>query len=369
MRVILTGGCTGGHIYPAIAIGNKIREKRPNAEIIYVAHQWGLETTIVPKAGYDLKIVTAEWFDRKNPVRIAKTLMCTLKGRKEAYKIMKEFKPNVVISTGSFVSVPVVLAAHKYGARIYIQEQNAFPGLSNKILSKYARKIFLGFEKGRDQFDNPDKCIYSGNPVRADFYGRDKKQDREALGVASEDFVIMAFGGSLGSSTINDIEIELIKEYGGKEGVTLILGAGRDYYDSVMETLEKEGLSDFSNVRISPYIDGVPETLSVSDVVIARSGALSVAEITMSGRAAIFVPSPNVTADHQYFNAKAVADKGGAIIVRENDDTTKSVLSAVDELKEEPSKCAKMGEASLSIAPTRAADIIYEEIMEDYVRQ
>lgn len=368
MKIVLTGGCTGGHIYPALAIGDKFKEKQEDVEILYVAHPYGLETSIVPKAGYELKLVTAEWFDRSNPVRLAKTLLNTAKGRREAYKVMKEFKPDVVVSTGSFVSVPVVLAGKKYGASIYIQEQNAFPGLSNKLLSKYARNIFLGFEAGREQFKEKEKLIYSGNPVRAEFYNRDKAADRAALGIPEDDIVIMAFGGSLGSTTINAIGKEIIRKYGGKKGVSFIFGMGKGYYDSTYAELKEEGLADFDNVSMSAYIDGMPRTISASDIVISRSGALSVAEITMCGRASIFVPSPNVTADHQYFNAKAVADNGGAFIVRESETTTSEVMCKLEELIENPERIEEMGKASFALAPTDATEIIYNKIMESYDR-
>lgn len=369
MRIVLTGGCTGGHIYPALAIGDKFKEMQPDAEIIFIAHPYGLETTIVPKAGYDLKLVTADWFDRSNPIKLAKTLLNTAKGRREAYQIMKKFKPDVVVSTGSFVSVPVVLAGVKYGADIYIQEQNAFAGLSNRLLAKHANKIFLGFEAGESQFKEKEKLVYSGNPVRSEFSGRNQMADRAELGIPEDDIVIMAFGGSLGSSCINEIGEEIVKKYGGKEGISFIFGTGRNYYDETVEHLKSKGLLNFDNVHMAPYIDGMPRTLSASDIIISRSGALSVAEITMSGRAAIFVPSPNVTADHQYFNAKAVADKGGAYIVRESETSKTEVLEKLDALLNDKDMLEQMGKASLALAPTKATEIIYNGIMESYGRK
>lgn len=366
MRIILTGGCTGGHIYPALAIGDKFKEMRDDCEIIFVAHAHGLETTIVPKAGYELRIVTADWFDRSRPITIPRTLKNTADGTREALKIMKEFKPDIVISTGSFVSVPVVRAGALYGASIYIQEQNAFPGLSNKLLSKYAKNVFLGFEDGRSQFREPDKCIYSGNPVRAEFSGRDRLADRKELGIPADDIVIMAFGGSLGSAVINDIGLELIKKYSGMQGVSLIFGTGRNYYDALCERIKAEGIELSDNIHMSAYIDGMPRSLSSADIVISRSGALSVAEITMCKRAAIFVPSPNVTADHQYYNAKAVADVGGALLFRENEGTKAKVIKAVAKLKDNPQKIREMELACGELAPTKATEIIYNKIMKDY---
>lgn len=363
MKVILTGGCTGGHIYPALAIGDKFREMDPANEVIYVAHPHGMETTIVPEAGYELKLVTAQWFDRSNPVRLIKTVLETLKGRAEAYKIIKEFKPDVVVSTGSFVSVPVVLAAAKAGVPVYIHEQNAFPGISNRLLTRYANKVFLGFNGGHEYFKEPEKLMYVGNPVRKDFYGRSREEDRAALGIGDEQLVIMIFGGSLGSDAINEIGYELAEKYAGRDDVTIIWGTGRKYNEEVMKELEASGLSGAENLRVSAYISNMPAILSASDLVISRSGALSVAEVTMSGRAAIFVPSPNVTADHQYYNAKAVADVGGAVIVREDDNTATRVMGIVEELVADREKIREMELCSAAIAPVRATEMIYEEIM------
>ena len=366
MKVVLTGGCTGGHIYPALAIGDKFKEKDPNCEIIYIGHQWGMETTIVPNAGYDLKIVEADWLRRDNVARMAKTLHNTNKGAIQARKIMQEFKPDVVVSTGSFVSVPVVLAAIFLKIPFYMHEQNGFPGVSNRSFAKNAKRVFLGFESARQYFKDKDKVIYSGNPVRKDFNNRDKMADRKAQNIPADDFVITVFGGSLGSDTTNRIGMELIGQYGGKKGYTIIFGTGKDYYDEVMVEVRSRGCDKFDNFRINPYISNMPEVMSASDLLVSRSGALSVAEVTMAGKAAIFVPSPNVTADHQYYNAKAVADNGGAIIVRENEDTAKVVLEEVIKLDNDRDRVKQMEAESSKLAPTEAADIIYNTIMETY---
>lgn len=368
MKIVLTGGCTGGHIYPALAIGDKFKEKQSDVEILYIAYADGLETEIVPKAGYELECVTAHWIERSNPAAIARTIHRTMKGRREAYALMKKFRPDVVVSTGSFVSVPVVLAGVKYGADVYIQEQNAFPGVSNKLLSKYAKKVFLGFEAGAEQFKYKDKLVYSGNPVRAEFYGRKKLEDRRTKGIPENDFVITVFGGSLGANTINGIGKNIITKYGNRPGVSIIFGVGKNNYEDMTRELEEAGLSGMNNVRMLPYIDDMPRTLSASDVVICRAGALSVAEVTMSGTAAIFIPSPNVTADHQYFNAKAVADIGGAFIVRESETSSEETLEKLDALLCDEGLAKRMGENTLKIAPYDATEIIYNNIMETYGR-
>ncbi|MBQ6455828.1 MAG: undecaprenyldiphospho-muramoylpentapeptide beta-N-acetylglucosaminyltransferase [Mogibacterium sp.] len=365
MRVVLTGGATGGHIYPALAIGDAIRARDPESEIIYIASGRPMEESIIPDHGYELHSVTTSPLDRRNVRKAAKTALMTLRGRKEALKIMKEFRPDVVVSTGSYVSVPAVLAGHSIGAAVYIHEQNGYPGVSNRMMARYAKKVFLGFEAAREYFPDKDKVIYSGNPVRSEFSGRDRTEDRRTLGIPEGDLVIVVFGGSLGSETTNATGEAVARAYAGREGYTVIWGTGSMYYDELTEKFREEGFAP-GNVRISAFIRNMPEILSAADITISRSGALSTAEVTMVGRAAVFIPSPNVTADHQYYNAKAVADTGGAFIVREGGDTAGEVLQIIEALDEDRDQIRSMEEASLKAAPVHAADIIVDTIMETY---
>lgn len=369
MRIVLTGGATGGHIYPALAIGDTFREKDPGCEIIYIASGKQLEKEIIPDKGYTLYEVESRPLDRRNIRKIVNTLGGTLKGRNQALKIMKEFKPDVVVSTGSYVSVPVVLAGHSLGAAVYLHEQNGFPGVSNRFLSRFAKKVFLGFEGARSVFEksvkDPDKILYSGNPVRSEFSGRNREADREALGIPADDFVVMVFGGSLGSETTNEVGEAVAREYADKEGYTVIWGTGSMYYDEITSRFEKEGFAP-KNVRIMPFIKNIPEMLSAANLSVSRSGALSTAETTMEGRAAIFIPSPNVTADHQYYNAKAVADNGGAYIVRETEYTTRDVMRIIRELDGDREQLRQMEIASREVAPVDATEIIYNTIMQTY---
>ncbi|MBQ6389366.1 MAG: undecaprenyldiphospho-muramoylpentapeptide beta-N-acetylglucosaminyltransferase [Mogibacterium sp.] len=365
MRVVLTGGATGGHIYPALAIGDAFRDRQPGCEVIYIASGGSLEKQIIPDKGYELYEVECRPLDRRNIRKIAGTLTGTLKGRHQALRIMKKFRPDVVVSTGSYVSVPVVLAAHSLGAAVYLHEQNGFPGVSNRFLSRFAKKVFLGFDGAREFFDDQSKLVYSGNPVRKDFSGRDRGADRASLGIPEEDLVIMVFGGSLGSVTTNEVGEAVAREYAGRPGYTIIWGTGSMYFDEISAKLREEGFAP-ENVRISAFIRNMPEMLSAADITVSRSGALSTAETTVEGRAAIFIPSPNVTADHQYYNAKAVADKGGAFIVRESDRTADDVMRIIRELDADRDHIREMEAASRSAAPDNAADIIYNTIMETY---
>ena len=368
MRIVLTGGVTGGHIYPAIAIAERFKEADPSTEVIYIASGHPLEREIIPEAGYELFEVDCEPFYRHNIKKIALTLSRNLKGRSAAIRIMKKFKPDVVISTGSYVSVPVVLAAKHLKVPVYLHEQNGFPGVSNKVLARFAERIFLGFESAARYFEDKSKIVYSGNPVRAEFSGRDKSEDRKALEIDEKDFTILVFGGSQGADTTNVIGEALADKYAGSDEVCIIWGTGERFYEKIMES-EDDRIKSSKNIRIFPYLSDMPRFLSASDISISRSGALSVAETAMAGRVAIFVPSPNVTEDHQYYNAKALADAGGAFIVREDNGaeaTVDQISDIIEKLRGDRSLMDKMSDAAKSKAPVNATDIIYEAVMDTY---
>lgn len=362
MRVIVTGGGSGGHIYPAIAIADKIKEKEPESEILYIGNDIGLEKDIVPQSGYPMELVSAKWLDRRNILKIFDTGFSTMRGIRQAYKIMKKFKPDAVIGTGGFVCVPVMYAGHKYGAKCYLHEQNAFPGVANKTLEKFADKVFLGFPEASHYFHQPEKHIVVGNPVRRRFYDIDKIAAREKLGIPQNDFTVFSFGGSQGAEKINEVAFELMEAVNGHDGVSFIFGTGSQYYDEVLEKAKGRGIEIRDNIRVKSYINDMESYLGAADLIISRAGALSVAETTVCGKASILIPSPNVTGNHQFFNAKSVADRGGAVLIEEKDLNPEGLLAEVMRLKNNPEILEKMSRASKACAPLSATELIYSEI-------
>ena len=362
MRVIVTGGGSGGHIYPAIAIADKIKEKEPDAEILYMGNDLGLEKDIVPGTGYPLELVTARWLDRKSVVELALTGMVTARGVLQALKVMRKFKPDVVIGTGGFVCVPVVFAGHLYGAKCYLHEQNAYPGVANRVLEKFVEKVFLGFPDAADFFKEPKKHVNAGNPVRERFYNVDRDDARERLGIPKDDFVIFSFGGSQGAEKINEVGFDLMEAVNGHKDVTYIFGTGSQYYDEILDKAKEKNIEIQPNIMVKSYINDIQYYLSAADLIISRAGALSVAESTVCGRALLLIPSPNVTGNHQYYNAKSVADQGGAIILEEKDLTSEVLSEEVMRLKNQPELLKEMGEASKACAPLDACEMIYAEI-------
>lgn len=359
MKVIMTGGGTGGHIYPAIAIADKIRERYPDSQILFVGTKHGLEKKIVPENGYPIEFITVAGFNRKNPIKNIEVIKKLREGSKQAKKLMKAFQPDVVIGTGGYVCGPVVRAACKAGIKAYTHEQNAFPGVTNKLLEKYVDKVFLGFEEAQKYFKHREKHVITGNPVRKKFFEADKRKSRRALGFSQEDFILLVFGGSQGAGRINKAMLSVIQALNGLVGIQVCMATGSRYYDAILHTLQSEmGMKLADNIHILEYISNMDEYLSASDLVISRSGALTVAEVTVCGKPAIFIPSPIVTGNHQYHNAKAVADRGGAMIVEEKDLDNEKLIAQILKFKNNPELTAEMSACSRECAPMDAVEII-----------
>ena len=362
MKVIMTGGGTGGHIYPAIAIADKIKRKNPDAEILFVGTARGHEKELIPKAGYPIRFITVSGFDRKRPFTVLKTLRDYRAGEKQAKAIIKEFQPDVVIGTGGYVCGPVVRAAHRQGIRSFIHEQNAYPGLTNRILERYVEKVFLAYPEAEGYFKQKKKLVVTGNPLRRDFLLAGLSDDREKLGIRPAEFCLLCFGGSLGAGALNAVISEIATGLAAIPNSKLILITGRRNYEETLALFAEKGLADAEQIRILPYADNMPEYLRAADLVISRSGALTVSEITACGKPAILIPSPNVTGNHQYFNAKAVSDRGGAILIEEKDLHAEHLLGVILRLFGNRGALNAMAENSRSIGRTDGADAIYDEL-------
>lgn len=358
MKVIMTGGGTGGHIYPAIAIADEIKSRHPDAEIIFVGTERGMEKDIVPKAGYPVKFITVSGLNRKNPIKLIKTLKDLNHGLHEAKQIIKEFKPDLVIGTGGYVCGPVMKTAAGMGIKTYIHEQNAFPGLTNKLLSRGAERVFVAFDDAKKYFKTKKEPVTVGNPVRHAFTEVDRQAARESLGVKEDEFMVLSFGGSLGAQRINDEMTVAAERLRDRVGLRIFFVTGKRYYSSIMENADK------TNARVTylQYIDDMPKYLNACDLAITRSGALTVSEITACGRASVMIPSPYVTNNHQYYNAKVVADRGGAILIEEKDLTNGEVADEIEQLMNDRQILEKMEKASAALGTVTSAGKICDII-------
>lgn len=362
MKVMITGGGTGGHIYPAIAIADRIKKEDPTGEILFVGTKRGKESELVPKSGYPLEFLHITGLNRKSILRNVKVIIDYNVALREAGNIIERFRPDVVIGTGGYVSAPLIRAAAKRGIRTYIQEQNAIPGLTNRLLEKDVEKVFLGFQEGSAGFKYPQKHIFSGNPVRKDFYTADKETCRKILHIDSDAFVILAFGGSQGAGRINKAMVDVVDRYKGEPNVVVVFVPGKFYHLPVMTELAEKEIKLANNIRILEYIDDMAIYLPAADLVISRSGALTVSEIAVTGKPAVLIPSPIVTGDHQLFNANVLGNRGGAVVIEEKNLTDEGLLIEIQKLMDDKTRLEEMGRHSKESATEDATTIIWETI-------
>jgi UDP-N-acetylglucosamine--N-acetylmuramyl-(pentapeptide) pyrophosphoryl-undecaprenol N-acetylglucosamine transferase len=358
MKVIMTGGGTGGHIYPAVAIADEIKRREPDAKIIFVGTERGMEKDIIPKAGYEIRFITVSGLNRRNLLKNIKTLSDLKKGLHEAKEIINEFKPDIVIGTGGYVCGPVMKTAADMGIKTYIHEQNAFPGLTNKLLSRSAERVFVAFDDAAGYFKTKKKPVTVGNPVRKAFAEMDRKAARDSLGIADDEFMVLSFGGSLGAQRINDEMAIVAEKLRERTGLRIFFATGKRYYKSIIQNADKNN----GRVTYLEYIDDMPKYLNACDLAITRSGALTVSEITACGRASVMIPSPYVTNNHQYYNAKVVADRGGSVLIEEKDLTEGELVTVIETLMSDAEGIKKMERAAAALGTVDAAGTICDII-------
>lgn len=283
MRVVIAAARTGGHINPGIAIANKIKEKEPSSEILFIGTEEGLEKDLVPRAGYELKTIEAYGFNRKINLKNLKNILKTFHSKKVAKKILKEFSPDIVIGTGGYICVPVILAACSLNIKTVLHESNAFPGASVKFLSSKVDEIFIGFEDAKNRLPKAKKVVVTGTPTkikRLELSETQKNMGKKQLGLNENLPMFLVFGGSQGAKAINETLIHIIKKKKNKN-YQILWAAGPKQYENIKNTLKEEkiDINRLQNVKVVPYIYNMEEAMNISDVVIARSGAMTVTEI------------------------------------------------------------------------------------------
>ncbi|UEL46757.1 undecaprenyldiphospho-muramoylpentapeptide beta-N-acetylglucosaminyltransferase [Terrisporobacter hibernicus] len=365
MKVLLSGGGTGGHVYPAIAIANKIKEENPDCEILFVGTEKGIESEIVPKYGYELKTVTVQGFRRKIDFENVKRVFKLCKGLEQSRRIVKKYKPDIVIGTGGYVSGPVLFNSALNKTVTIVHEQNSFPGVTNKILSKVVTRVLTSFEDSHERFpeESRNKLVLTGNPVRKEILQSRKSTSRKKLGISEDKKMVLCYGGSGGSEEINDAMRLVIKNMV-KEDIAFIFATGKLYYDEFMESLGEVSLKPYQ--RVMPYLDNMADGLSASDIVIGSAGAISLAEITALGKPSIIIPKAYTAENHQEYNAKSIESQGAGIAILEKDLTPEKLNEVVFKLLGDRELLIDMANTSKSIGKPQAIDLIYDEIMKAY---
>ena len=364
MRVLMSGGGTGGHINPALAIADTIKQNDPTSEIAFVGTERGKEVELVPRAGYPLHFVKIQGIERSLSLKNIKTAYYILTAPKKAAKLIDEFKPDVVIGTGGYACWPTLAAAAKKGIPTIVHESNAIPGLAVKKLQMQVDKILVNFEHTASKLRAPkDKIVRVGNPLRGGFGSYTSQYAKEKLGVEQYKHIVICFGGSLGAATLNEngkkFMVECAKSH---PDILYVHAAGVRYYDGMKADCAALGLDKCSNIRLLDYIHDMPLWMSAADVVIARAGAMTISELALMNKACILIPSPNVVDDHQYKNAKVLADKDAAVLIRESDITENSYTNAILELLGDTAKLELLRANIGQFADREANRLIYDEV-------
>jgi len=334
MKVVFTGGGTGGHVNPAIAIADTIKMLEPDSEITFVGTPRGIENKLVGSAGYPIRHVDIQGLKRKLTLSNIKTLYLTLTSPMKAKKLLRELKPDIVLGTGGYVCWPVVKAASKMGIPTALHESNAVPGAAVKMLSGVVDRVYLNFEETAEAFSDKTKLYRVGNPLRSGFSGISREEGRVACGIDDKyKYTVLSFGGSLGAEKVNEAVIDMMRDFSSKrDDVYHIHACGSIEWEEAQRVFRERGLDKCENLTIKEYIYNMPELMAAADLVICRAGAMTVSELAMCGKCVIFIPSPNVTNNHQFKNAAVLRDAGAAELIEECGLDARPLAAVAEEL-------------------------------------
>ncbi|OJU13203.1 MAG: undecaprenyldiphospho-muramoylpentapeptide beta-N-acetylglucosaminyltransferase [Clostridiales bacterium 43-6] len=370
MHILFAAGGTAGHINPAISVAQYIRKQHHDAVISFIGNKNGMESSLVPKAGFDFYSINVAGFQRKltmtNIKRNISAVIKVLKSSSDCEKLLQELKPDVVVGTGGYVSGPVLRKAAKMGIKTAAHEQNAFPGITTKMLCKSVDKVMLAFEDAKKHIKTDREFIVTGNPVRQSLIDADRETSRQKLGL-DERPMILSYGGSLGARRVNEAIADVLKWHAASGKYYHFHAIGK-YGGFLYELLDEAGVvyQNSRTIRIREYIDDMDICMSAADVVIARAGAITLSELQVTGKAAILIPSPNVAENHQYHNALSISKKGGAVLIEEKDLTGERLIEELKKLIENPKLIQLMGKKVQSDAVFDSNERIYEVIMDLY---
>lgn len=368
MKVFLSGGGTAGHVNPALAIGAELEKRYEGCDISYVGTPNGIENRLVTK--YPMFHIRIQGVARKLTLSNLKTAYYALTSFSKARKLIKKEKPDLVVGTGGYACFPIVSAAASLNVPVVLHESNTVPGMVVRRMQKKVDAVFINFEKTKEYLDGSSNIVHVGTPLRPEFMTVDREAARRELGIGADKTMILSFGGSLGATRLNDEILTLMKECISKrDDVVHVHGVGKREYESFMERARDAGLDKCPNIIIKEYINDMPSVMAASDLIISRSGALTLSEIAYLGIPSILIPSPNVTDDQQYKNAAALGEKGGAIVIRESMLEKDVLINAVCNLIENANVRLDMSENCKKFAVVDSGEKICREIEEIFKRK
>lgn len=360
MRILVTGGGTGGHIYPALAFIRYVQKIQPDSEFLYVGTHRGLENKIVPETGISFKTIKIQGFKRKLSLDNIKTVQLFLESIKRSKEILREFKPDVVIGTGGYVSGSVVYAAARMKIPTIVHEQNSVPGMTNKFLSRFADRVGICFPDAAQYFPE-SKTVLVGNPRAQEVVTSGKSEVLEQYGLLPDIPTVLIFGGSQGALKINQAVIQALPKFSQKD-YQVLYASGDRYYNEIKEKFDVEKIN--RNLSLQPYIKNMTDVMANVDLLIGRAGATSIAELTALGLPAILIPSPYVTNDHQTKNAQSLVNAGAIKMIPDADLTGESLIDAVDEIMNDSEKREAMAKASRQEGIPDAAERLWSLVNE-----
>lgn len=348
-RFLFAGGGTGGHLYPAVAVANEIKKIKPESEIIFVGTKSRIEGKVVPKLGYGFKSIWIKGFARKFnfenllfPLKLFVSLI-------QSVVISFRFKPKVAIGSGGYVAGPAIWGASVLGAKIILMESNSYPGITTRLLERYADELHVAFEDSKKYLRKPEKVKVTGNPVRTELGSTKKEEAKKYFGLDEEKKTILVLGGSLGAASINEAIADCIEELE-KKSLQIIWQTGKNYYHNYKNI-------NFSSVKILDFIEDMDKAYSACDVLVARAGATTIAELTVLGIASILIPSPHVAENHQYYNAKSLADNDAAVLIQDSD-VKKVLQNKIIEIAGDEEKLKSLSENAKKLSKPEAANTI-----------
>ncbi|OXS62438.1 undecaprenyldiphospho-muramoylpentapeptide beta-N-acetylglucosaminyltransferase [Cohnella sp. CIP 111063] len=362
MRVVLTGGGTGGHIYPALAIGREISERHPGTSLLYIGTSRGLEGRIVPEQGIAFENITITGFRRSLSLENVKTVMRFLKGVSRSKELLRKFKPDVVVGTGGYVCGPVVYAASRLGIPTLIHEQNVLPGLTNKFLSRYVDGVAVSFKESEKQFAKCPDVVYAGNPCATRVLKADGRAGFASLGFAPGTPFALIVGGSGGARALNEAFVRMLPLIGKLPDVRFVFVTGERFYKETESAVAGSSHAAAGRVKVLPYIANMPDVLAAASLYVGRAGASFLAEVTSLGLPSLLVPSPNVTNNHQEANARSLMNAGAADMILERELSGETLFAGISGILGDQARRQAMASASRSLGMPESASIIYEQI-------
>lgn len=365
MRLVLAGGGTGGHIYPAVTIARRVLAIQPHAQLLFVGTKDGLEADIIPKEGFSLATIEVHGFARRLSWTNIRTAGQALTAVWTSRRLIRQFQAQVVVGTGGYVCGPVLLAASLMRIPTLVQEQNVIPGVTNRILARFVTQVAVGYGEAARYFPRNARVVETGNPIRPEVMSVTREQGLKNLGLAPGKITLFVAGGSRGARSINTAMLHVYPFVQARPELQLLHITGKNEYNSVVEQVRHLGIdpSKTGNINIKPYLYNMPDALAAADLAVSRAGAIALAELTARGIPAVLVPYPYATANHQEYNARILEGRGAAMVIRDNELTGPVLLAALQKILHNQDVLARMAHASRALGKPQAADKIARLIL------